>query len=408
MSETMRPTRRDFLRAIGAGACALCAARALGQDDAGDATAGARPQAAVHDAMWFERLPDKAVRCQLCPRECVVAEVERGYCGVRENQGGDYKTLVYGNLCSTNIDPIEKKPLFHYLPRTTALSVATAGCNLECKFCQNWRISQYRPEQVDSTLIPPENLVRAAKARRTPTIAYTYSEPVVFYEYMHDVAAIGRKEGVGSVMISNGYIREPALRQLCRQLTAVKVDLKAFTEKFYADQCAGRLEPVLHTLEVLKDIGIHTEVVVLLIPTLNDSAEEISQMAKWLVAHVGPDVPLHFSQFHRTYRLMNLPPTPVATLDRARKVSMDAGMRYVYIGNVAFTEGGHTYCPSCSKPVIRRVGYSTDTSGLKDGACASCGHRIPGVWTQEQALAFKPKEKPAGASPAKAAPQTSS
>ena len=409
MSETMKPTRRDFLRAIGAGACALAAARALGQDDAGDVGAsGARPQAAVREAMWFERLPDKAVRCQLCPRECVVAEVERGYCGVRENQGGDYKTLVYGNLCSTNIDPIEKKPLYHYLPRTTALSVATAGCNLECKFCQNWRISQYRPEQVDSSVIPPENLVRAAKARRTPTIAYTYSEPVVFYEYMHDVAAIGRKEGVGSVMISNGYIREPALRQLCRQLTAVKVDLKAFTEKFYADQCAGRLEPVLQTLEVLKDIGIHTEVVVLLIPTLNDSAEEIAKMAKWLVQHVGPDVPLHFSRFHPIYRVMNLPPTAVATLDRARKISMDAGMRYVYIGNVASTEGGHTYCPSCSKPVIRRVGYNTDTSGLKDGACASCGHKIPGVWTQEQALAFKPKEKPAGAPPAKTAPQASS
>jgi pyruvate formate lyase activating enzyme len=408
MSETMKPTRRGFLRAIGAGACALGAARALGQDDAGNAASSARPQAAVHDAMWFERLADKAVRCELCPRECVVAEVERGYCGVRENQGGDYKTLVYGNLCSTNIDPIEKKPLYHYLPRTTALSIATAGCNLECKFCQNWRISQYRPEQVDSLLIPPENLVRAAKTRRTPTIAYTYSEPVVFYEYMHDVAAIGRKEGVGSVMISNGYIREPALRQLCRQLTAVKVDLKAFTEKFYADQCAGRLEPVLQTLEVLKDIGIHTEVVVLLIPTLNDSAEEISQMAKWLVAHVGPDVPLHFSRFHPIYRVMNLPPTAVATLDRARKISMDAGMRYVYIGNVAFTEGGHTYCPSCSKPVIRRLGYNTDTSGLKDGACASCGQKIPGVWTQEQALAFKPKEKPAGAPPAKTAPQASS
>jgi len=226
--------RREFLRTVGAGACALCAARSRAEDAAGDsATEGAKPQAAVHEARWCDRLADKAVRCRLCPRECTVADVERGYCGVRENQGGEYKTLVYGNLCSINIDPIEKKPLFHYLPGTTALSVATAGCNMECKFCQNWRVSQYRPEQVESIVIPPENLVRAAKARRAPTLAYTYTEPVVFAEYVHDTADIGRKEGVGSVMISNGYIREPALRDLCKVLTAVKIDLKAFSEKFY-------------------------------------------------------------------------------------------------------------------------------------------------------------------------------
>jgi len=387
-------TRREFLRAAGAGACALCAARALAEDAAGDrVTDGARPQAAVHDAMWFERLPDKAVRCTLCPRECVVAEVERGYCGVRENQGGDYKTLVYGNLCSINLDPIEKKPLYHYLPTTTALSVATAGCNMECKFCQNWRISQYRPEQVESLLIPPENLVRIARTRRSPTMAFTYSEPVVFYEYAHDAAAIGRKQGVGSVIISNGYIREPALRELCKHLTGVKVDLKAFTEKFYVEQCAAHLKPVLDALEVLADIGIHTEIVVLLIPTLNDSAAETEKMAKWLVSHMGPDVPVHFSRFHPTYRVKNLPPTPIATLDRARKVAMDAGLRYVYVGNVPFHEGSNTYCPKCGKVVIKRVGYKTDVSQLRDGACASCGTKIPGVWTQEQALAFKPKEK---------------
>ncbi len=385
-------TRREFLRAAGAGACALCAARVLAEDVAGSGvTDGAHPQAAVRDAMWFERLPDKAVRCTLCPRECVVAEVERGYCGVRENQGGDYKTLVYGNLCSINIDPIEKKPLYHYLPRTTALSVATAGCNMECKFCQNWRISQYRPEQVESLLIPPENLVRIARTRAAPTMAFTYSEPVVFYEYMHDAAAAGRARGVGSVMISNGYIREPALRQLCKHLTGVKVDLKAFTEKFYTQQCAAHLKPVLEALEVLTDIGIHTEVVVLLIPTLNDSPAETAQMAKWLVSHMGRDVPLHFSRFHPTYRVKNLPPTPIATLDRARKIAMDAGLRYVYVGNVAFHEGSNTYCPKCGKVVIKRVGYNTDASGLRDGGCASCGQKIPGVWTREQALAFKPK-----------------
>ncbi len=384
--------RREFLKAVGAGACAACAACVLGRRAAGQAET-ARPQVAVHDAMWFERLPDKAVKCQLCPRECVVADVERGYCGVRENQGGDYKTLVYGALCSMNVDPIEKKPLFHYLPGTTALSVATAGCNIECKFCQNWNISQYRPEQVDSIVVPPENLARAAATRRVPTIAYTYSEPVVFSEYVHDTAEAGRRLGVGSVIISNGFIREPALRQLCRYLTAVKIDLKAFTEKFYAEQCAGRLAPVLATLEVLRDVGIHTEIVVLVIPTLNDSAGEIASMAKWIIARMGPDVPLHFSRFHPIYRVKNLPPTPVETLTMARKIAMDAGIRYVYVGNVPMHEGESTYCPSCRKVVIRRVGYNVDPSGLRSGACAACGQKIPGVWSQEEALAFKPRSK---------------
>jgi pyruvate formate lyase activating enzyme len=398
-------SRRDFLKVAGAAACTLCAARAPAEDAASPAGPdGARPQAAVHDAMWFDSLPDRAVRCQLCPRQCLVAEVERGYCGVRENQGGAYKTLVYGNICSMNVDPIEKKPLYHYLPQTPALSVATAGCNMECKFCQNWRTSQYRPEQVDSLLVTPANLVSAAVSRRVPTIAFTYTEPTVFYEYAHDVAELGRRHGVGSVIISNGYMLEAPLRQLCRHLTAVKVDLKAFTEKFYAEQCAARLAPVLETLGTLAEIGIHTEVVVLLIPTLNDSAEEIGRMARWLVSHMGPDVPLHFSRFHSTYRLKNLPPTPVETLDRARKTAQDAGLRYVYVGNVPMHEGNHTYCPSCGKAVIRRVGYATDASGLKGGACAACQTKIAGVWTQEQALAFRPKVQPAAVPSPTAAP----
>jgi len=406
MSIETDATRREFLKALAAGACGACALGLAGGAARGQGDEP-RPQTAVHDAMWFERLPDKAVRCTLCPRECVVADVERGYCGVRENRGGDYKTLVYGNLCSMNVDPIEKKPLFHYLPGTGALSVATAGCNMECKFCQNWEISQFRPEQVPSVLVPPENLVRMAQARGLPTVAYTYSEPVVFYEYMHDAAAAGRKAGVGSVIISNGYINAPALQTLCEQLTAVKVDLKAFTEKFYADQCAGRLAPVLETLEVLADIGIHTEVVVLLVPTLNDSAAEIAEMAKWLVRALGPDVPVHFSRFHPTYRMKNLPPTPIETLERARKISMEAGLRYVYLGNIPFHEAESTYCPSCGKTVIHRIGFRVETAGLKDGACASCGAKIPGVWSQEQALAFKPRATPAAPPPTPPAPARS-
>jgi pyruvate formate lyase activating enzyme len=391
-------TRREFLRALGGGVCALCAAGTgaaalgAGTSAAAEEAAVPRPQTAVHDAMWFEPLPDKAVRCTLCPRECTVADVERGYCGVRENRGGAYKTLVYGNLCSLRADPIEKKPLFHYRPTTPALSVATAGCNMECKFCQNWEISQKRPEQVASRRFTPEALARLAAANRIPTIAFTYSEPVVFYEFMHDTAAAARELDVGSVMISNGFIQERPLRQLCRHLTGVKIDLKAFTETFYRDVCSSHLAPVLATLEVLADVGIHTEIVVLVIPTLNDSAEEIGRMAAWIVEHLGRDVPLHFSRFHPTYRIRNLPPTPLATLERAHKAATDAGLRYVYLGNIPFHKAESTYCPKCGARVVVRVGFRTDGSGLRGGACAVCGQAIPGVWTQKQALAFPPEE----------------
>jgi len=399
MSSHRSTDRRSFLEACGVGACALCVRRGGGRGRGERSVEGCEPpigktnpeQVVVHDAMWFERLEDGMVRCKLCPRECVVADVERGYCGVRENQGGDYKTLVYGALCSANVDPIEKKPLYHYLPGTTALSVATAGCNIECKFCQNWEISQVRPEQLSSHEVSPQELAERALHSRSPTIAYTYSEPIVFYEYAFDSAAIARERGVGSVIISNGYILEDPLRQLCRHLTGVKIDLKAFTEEFYQQQCSGQLAPVLHTLEVLADVGIHTEIVVLLIPTLNDSPREISEMARWIIEHMGANVPVHFTRFRPVYRMTNLPPTPVSTLERARELAMDAGLHYVYVGNVPFHDGGNTYCHSCGGLLIRRVGYATEVVGLADGLCARCSAEIPGVWSQEQALAFRPR-----------------
>jgi len=345
------------------------------------------------EAMFWEKRPDNKVKCVLCPRECEVADVERGYCGVRENQGGRYQTLVYGTLCSANMDPIEKKPLFHYLPGTPAFSIATAGCNIECKFCQNWQISQFRPEQVESVEVTPERLVALCAERSCPTIAYTYSEPVIFYEYMHDSAALARQRSIGSVMISNGYIQEKPLRELCRHLTGVKIDFKAFTEKFYRDMCMGHLKPVLTTLETLKEIGIWFELVVLIVPTLNDSQDEIKQMSKWVIDHLGPDVPMHFTRFHPTYRVTNLPRTPVSTLEQCRKIALDAGVHYVYAGNVPMHPGENTYCHSCQTELIRRVGYRIASNRIKDGACPKCHTKIPGIWSQEQALSFKPNEK---------------
>lgn len=391
-----RPTRRDLLRwGLACGATgALCKIHpALAQDIAGTgALKGPKLKGVIrHEAMFWEKLDQKRVKCVLCPRECQVADVERGYCGVRENQGGNYQTLVYGALCSANIDPIEKKPLFHYLPGTTAFSIATAGCNIECKFCQNWQISQFRPEQVQSVEVPPERLVAACRAELCPTIAYTYSEPVIFYEYMHDTAALGRERGIGSVMISNGYIQEKPLRELCRHLTGVKIDFKSFSEKFYTETCAGELKPVLKVLEILKDIGIWFELVILIIPTLNDSPDEIKQMSAWVLKHLGPNVPMHFTRFHPTYRITNLPRTPVSTLDRSRKIALDAGIHYVYAGNVPMHPGENTYCHNCKKEVIKRVGFRVATNRIKDGKCPECGTAIPGVWSQEQALAFTPR-----------------
>jgi len=394
-----RPTRRDVLQwTIACGAagalCPILADGAFAQDVAGP---GALPGPklkglARHDAMFWEALEGNRVKCVLCPRECEVADVERGYCGVRENRGGKYQTLVYGALCSANIDPIEKKPLFHYLPGTSAFSIATAGCNIECKFCQNWQISQFRPEQVESVLMEPERLITFCQARHAPTIAYTYSEPVISYEYVHDTAALARQQGIGSVMISNGYIQEKPLRELCRRLTAVKVDLKAFTEKFYEETCAGKLKPVLATLETLKDVGIWFELVILLIPTLNDSPDEIKQMSDWVVQHLGPDVPMHFTRFHPTYRINNLPSTPVSTLEHARQIALDAGVHYVYAGNVPMHPGENTYCHNCKKELIRRTGFRVEQNRIREGKCPDCAAAIPGVWSAEQSLAFKPRE----------------
>ena len=391
------PNRRELLK-WGAACGAVCACRlrpCIAQDAAatGDLAGPPLKGVARHPARHWEKMADNKVKCLLCPRECEVADVERGYCGVRENQGGQYQTLVYGALCSANLDPIEQKPLFHYLPGTTAFSVATAGCNIECKFCQNWQVSQFRPEQVESVLVPPDKLVTACKARSSPTIAYTYSEPVVFYEYMYDSTELARKHGIGSVIISNGFIQEKPLRDLCTQLTGVKIDLKAFTEKFYSEQCAGKLAPVLKTLEVLKDTGIWFELVILIVPTLNDSPDEIKEMSRWVVRQLGPDVPMHFTRFHPIYRVTNLPQTPISTLERCRQIALDTGVHYVYAGNVPMHEGENTYCHKCQTELIRRVGFRIASNKIENGKCPECGTAIPGVWSQQQALAFKPKQQ---------------
>jgi pyruvate formate lyase activating enzyme len=367
--------RRQFVKSM-AGAGSVCLYGLWGSPTA---SAAPRLEPGVAEASYYERLGEKKIRCKLCPHECRVADLERGTCGVRENRGGTYYTLVYGNPCSAHVDPIEKKPLFHYYPTTNAFSIATAGCNFVCRFCQNWEISQKRPEQIKSFDLPPEAVIQAARRYNCKTVAHTYTEPVVFFEYMLACAREGKQKGIPNVMISNGYIQEKPMRELCRYLGAVKIDLKAFTDKFYKEMCSGTLKPVLDILEVLKDEGIWFEIVVLIIPTLNDSRAEIEKMTKWIVSELGPDVPLHFSRYYPTFMLKNIPPTPPSTLERSRKIALESGLKFVYIGNI-LTEAANTYCPHCHKLLIERVAYATDLVGLKGNRCKYCGETIPGVF----------------------------
>ena len=339
------------------------------------------PESSLTEARYYEKLPNRKIKCVLCPRECVIDDQETGYCGVRENYGGTYYTLVYGRPCSAHVDPIEKKPLFHFLPSTLAFSIATVGCNVLCKFCQNWQISQARPDQVDSYDMPPRAIAQYAKKSNSRSIAYTYTEPVIFTEYMYDCAEEGHRYGVKSVMISNGYIKAQPMKDLCNVLDAVKIDLKAFTEKFYQEMVAGHLQPVLDTLVLLKQQGMWTEIVYLIIPTLNDDPQELQQMCKWIVRELGPDVPIHFSRFHPIYRLKNLPRTPINTLEIARKIALDTGINFAYIGNVPGHEGENTYCPGCKKIIIQRMGYQIVTNAItKNNKCQFCGHEIAGIW----------------------------
>jgi pyruvate formate lyase activating enzyme len=338
----------------------------------------------LKEAMFYEPLEEMRVQCKLCPWECTVADQERGTCGVRENREGTYYTLVHSQPCAAHVDPIEKKPLFHYLPGSLAFSIATAGCNIECKFCQNWDIAQVRPEQVRTYYLPPEDVTEVSLKYKCKTVAYTYSEPVIFYEYMYDSAVYARQNGIGNVIISNGFINKEPLIQLCQQLTGVKIDLKAFTEKFYRETCHGELKPVLNTLETLRDLGIWYEIVVLLVPTLNDSQQEIQEMSRWIYNELGEDVPVHFSRFHPMYKIKNLPPTPVKTIEMARNTAMDVGLHYAYVGNVPGHEGESTYCPSCGKVVVKRIGYQILKVDIDDtGHCIHCQNPIPGVWSEK-------------------------
>jgi len=381
--------RRTFLARCAAAAVGYCACDAIpfraafAQDafDFDQSPPAAKGRLSDVRAAHWDSMEGGRVTCRLCPRECRVADQERGACGVRTNDGGVYKTLVYGQVAAVHVDPVEKKPFFHVAPGSPAYSIATAGCNIQCRFCQNWEISQFRPEQVESTSATPERIVRAARESECRFLAYTYSEPVIYYEYMRDCADAGNAAGLDSLMISNGYIQEKPLREILPRLYAVKIDLKGFTEGFYRDVCDATLKPVLQTLQILKETGKWFEIVVLVIPTLNDDEAQMRGLCTWVAETLGPDVPVHFTRFHPEYRLTNLPSTPVATLERIHGYAREAGMHFAYIGNVPGHPAESTYCPGCGTVLVRRAAYTILEMAIRDGRCPKCRRAIPGLWS---------------------------
>ena len=376
-----RLTKREFLRFCGTGFCAFSTAYFFGFSGISRAQSAKKGLIKPKLSPYFTPLEGGEIQCELCPRGCRVAKGKRGICRVRENRDGKYYSLVYGNPCAVHLDPIEKKPLFHVLPGTTSFSLATAGCNFQCKFCQNWEISQASPEDVYSYEAPPEPVVKKAKEMGARSVAYTYVEPTIFYEYMFDIGQLAKKEGFLNVTHSNGFINPGPLKNLCKVLDAANIDLKGFTENYYREICAGELNPVLETLKTLKKEKVHVEITNLIIPTKNDDLSVLKEMCLWIKRELGADTPVHFSRFYPLYKLKNLPPTPVSTLDKARETALSVGLDYVYVGNIPGHAAENTFCPKCKKMVIQRTGYVVGEINVKDGKCRYCGKPIPGIWT---------------------------
>ena len=330
------------------------------------------------EADWYE-VKGRMIRCNLCPHLCILGENDRGFCRVRVVKEKKLHSLVYGNPCAVHIDPVEKKPLFHFLPGTPIFSVATAGCNLRCINCQNWEISQSRPEETVNADLLPARMVNLVSDKNIPSIAYTYSEPIVFYEYVKDSSILAKESGIRNILVTAGYISEKPLRELCKVIDAANVDLKAFSDRFYKKVTESKLDPVLNCLQVMREEGVWLEVTRLIVPSYSNNMEDIKAMCNWLVQTLGPDIPLHLSRFHPAYKLRNLPPTPATALDRAREIALDAGLHYVYVGNIPGHPAQHTVCPQCGRRVIERRGYQIQTNLLNNGICP-CGESIPGFW----------------------------
>jgi pyruvate formate lyase activating enzyme len=384
----MRLTRRDFIKRT----CGFCLG--LGASNLifsslkkNFAFAAIGERRGMREAMFYKAIDAETVQCLLCPRNCSLMNGQRSFCRSREAEKGKLYSLVYGLLCSAHIDPIEKKPIFHLLPGSGSFSVATAGCNLRCKFCQNWTISQATPEELDNIFLSPEDLVKAALQNNCASISYTYSEPTVFYEYMLDTAKSATPRGIKNIYVTAGYINPEPAKLLSQYIDAANIDLKAYDNKYLENICAQRLEPLLYAIKLFKDLGVWVEITNLILPGLNDDMKKIREMCYWIKANLGIDTPLHFSRFTPMYKMTHLSSTPVSTLEEARRLAMGVGLNYVYIGNVPGHEGENTYCPKCKKLLIERKGFFLTQYHLNKNACKFCGREIAGIWPESSTLA---------------------
>jgi len=338
-------------------------------------------RSALHPASYWQTIKGTILQCLLCPRKCVLVSGQRGICTVRINKEGKLYSLGYGDPVAIHIDPIEKKPFFHVSPGALVYSLAVAGCNMRCVFCQNWQISQSKPDEAQSYSLSPEEAVNQAIQGNCHFIAYTYTEPTVFYEYMLDIAKLARSKGLKNTMHTCGYINPEPLNELLKYMDAVNVDLKGFSREIYAKIGGGaQLEPVLETLKAIKNAGVWLEITCLIIPGLNDETDKIKEMCVWIKENLGDQVPVHFSRFMPAYQLMNLPPTPLEKLEEAYKIAKETGLKFVYIGNVPGHAAENTYCPNCGNIVVKRIGYEVLENNIKDGKCKFCGNKIVGRW----------------------------
>lgn len=377
MKHENKISKRDFIkRSFALSAGMICCPYAIKAVDENETSEDIYKRVAM-----YQEESARGIMCRICPNECVLKEGELSKCNNRKVHNSKLYTLAFGNPCSVNIDPVEKKPLYHFLPGSRAFSIATAGCNLVCLNCQNWTISQTSPDKTRNYDMSPSEVVGECIKNNCESIAYTYSEPVTFYEYAFETATQAKKAGIKNIIKSNGYINPEPLKNLCTVMDAANIDLKAFNESTYLKLSGGKLQPVLDTLRIYRDNGVWLEITNLVVPSWTDNLDEIGKMCKWLSDNGFKNTPLHFSRFYPLHKLEQLPPTPLETLNKAYTIASGEGLNYVYTGNVPGNERANTSCPSCKSTVVTRQGFRVTYTSIKDGKCSKCGSMVDGVWS---------------------------
>ena len=386
-----RLNRREFIKVGAAGFCTFCLVGVYGCDAEQNDQKTVSPKEPsaktskkglikTRRSPWYTELNNDKVRCDLCPKLCELDEGERALCRVRENRDGALYSLVYGNPALVQEDPVERKPFFHVLPGSRALSISTAGCNLACKFCEVWDMALVDPEEVHAYDMSPETVMNHVQAGDARSVSYAFGEPVIYYEYTSKVAELAKDAGYLNLMHTAAYIQPEPLKEIIKKMDAINVDLKGFDPQFYREYVDGELNVVLDNLKIIRDAGVHLEITNIVIPTLNDEPEKIGEMCDWIAEELGTDIPIHFARFYPLHELSALPRTPASKLDEARDIALEAGLKYAYVARVTGHDGENTFCPDCDEKVIDREGFVITELKLNKGACGFCGTELPGLW----------------------------